>query len=144
MSLKDAKNKMSKSDPSDASRINLTDTKEQIHNKIKKAKTDTKSFPVNEKDLTKRPEVQNLIGIYSSLKSQKISDTLIEFDGKNFSNFKEKLSEVVIQSISPISKEITKLKSDKEHILKVLRDGSEKAEAIASEKVKKIKEIIGF
>ena len=73
---------MSKSDPSDASRINLTDTEEQIHNKIRKAKTDTKSFPVNEKDLTKRPEIQNLIGIYSSLKSQKISDTLIEFDGK--------------------------------------------------------------
>ena len=144
MSLKDAKNKMSKSDPSDASRINLTDTEEQIHNKIKKAKTDTKSFPVNEKDLNKRPEIQNLIGIYSSLKSQKITDTINEFQGKNFSNFKEKLSEVVIENISPISKEISKLKSDKGHILQVLKDGSEKAEAIASEKVKKIKEIIGF
>ena len=135
---------MSKSDPSDASRINLTDTDEQIHNKIKKAKTDTKSFPINEKDLTKRPEIQNLIGIYSSLKSQKITDTINEFQGKNFSNFKEKLSEVVIENISPISKEISKLKSDKGHILQVLKDGSEKAEAIASEKVKKIKEIIGF
>ena len=144
MSLKDAKNKMSKSDPSDASRINLTDTEEQIRNKIKKAKTDTKSFPANEKDLTKRPEIQNLIGIYSSLKSQKISDTLKEFQGKNFSNFKEKLSEVVIKDILPISKEISKLKSDKGHILQVLKDGSEKAEAIASKKVKKIKEIIGF
>ena len=144
MSLKDAKNKMSKSDPSDASRINLTDTEEQIHNKIKKAKTDTKSFPANEKDLNKRPEIQNLIGIYSSLKSQKITDTINEFQGKNFSNFKEKLSEVVIENISPISKEISKLKSDKGHILQVLKDGSEKAEAIASEKVKKIKEIIGF
>ena len=144
MSLKDAKNKMSKSDPSDASRINLTDTEEQIQNKIKKAKTDTKSFPENEKDLNKRPEIQNLIGIYSSLKSQKITDTINEFQGKNFSNFKEKLSEVVIENISPISKEISKLKSDKGHILQVLKDGSEKAEAIASEKVKKIKEIIGF
>jgi len=144
MSLKDAKNKMSKSDPSDASRINLTDTEEQIHNKIKKAKTDTKSFPANEKDLNKRPEIQNLIGIYSSLKSQKITDTINEFQGKNFSNFKEKLSEVVIENISPISKEISKLKSDKGHILQVLKDGSEKAETIASEKVKKIKEIIGF
>jgi len=144
MSLKDAKNKMSKSDPSDTSRINLTDTDEQIHNKIKKAKTDTKSFPANEKDLTKRPEIQNLIGIYSSLKSQKIIDTLKEFQGKNFSTFKEKLSEVVIENILPISKEISKLKSDKGHILQVLKDGSEKAEAIASEKVKKIKEIIGF
>ena len=144
MSLKDAKNKMSKSDPSDASRINLTDTEEQIHNKIKKAKTDTKSFPANEKDLSKRPEIENLIGIYSSLKSQKITDTINEFQGKNFSNFKEKLSEVVIENISPISKEISKLKSDKGHILQVLKDGSEKAEAIASEKVKKIKEIIGF
>ena len=144
MSLKDAKNKMSKSDPSDASRINLTDTEEQIHNKIKKAKTDTKSFPVNEKDLNKRPEIKNLIGIYSSLKSQKITDTINEFQGTNFSNFKEKLSEVVIENISPISKEASKLKSDKGHILQVLKDGSEKAEVIASEKVKKIKEIIGF
>ncbi len=144
MSLKDAKNKMSKSDPSDASRINLTDTNEQIHNKIRKAKTDTKSFPINEKDLVKRLEIQNLIGIYSSLKSQKISDTLIEFQGKNFSNFKEKLSEVVTEIISPISKEISKLKSDKGHILQVLKDGSEKAEVIASDKIKKIKEIIGF
>ena len=144
MSLKDAKNKMSKSDPSDASRINLTDTDEQIYNKIKKAKTDTKSFPVNEKDLDKRPEIKNLIGIYSSLKSQKITDTINEFQRTDFSNFKEKLSEVVIENISPISKEISKLKSDKGHILQVLKDGSEKAEAIASEKVKKIKEIIGF
>jgi len=144
MSLKDAKNKMSKSDPSDASRINLTDTKEQIRNKIKKAKTDTKSFPVNEKDLIKRPEIQNLIGIYSSLKSQKISETLNEFQGKNFSSFKEKLSEVVIENISPISEEISKLKTDKRHIHQVLKDGSEKAEVIASEKVRKIKEIIGF
>ena len=85
-----------------------------------------------------------MIGIYSSLKSQKISDTLIEFQGKNFSNFKEKLSEVVTEIISPISKEISKLKSDKGHILQVLKDGSEKAEAIASEKIRKIKEIIGF
>ena len=144
MSLKDAKNKMSKSDPSDASRINLTDTEEQINNKIKKAKTDTRSFPSNEKDLSKRPEIQNLIGIYSSLKTQKIIDTLNEFRGRNFSSFKEKLSEVVIENISPISKEISKLKSDKGHILQVLKDGSEKADAIASEKVKKIKEIIGF
>jgi Tryptophanyl-tRNA synthetase len=136
--------KMSKSDPSDASRINLTDTEEQIHNKIKKAKTDTKSFPANEKDMNKRPEIRNLIGIYSSLKSQKITDTINEFQEKNFSNFKEKLSEVVIENISPISREISKLKSDKGHILQVLKDGSEKAEAIASEKVKKIKEIIGF
>ena len=135
---------MSKSDPSDASRINLTDTKEQIRNKIKKAKTDTNSFPVNEKDLIKRPEIQNLIGIYSSLKSQKISETLNEFQGKNFSSFKEKLSEVVIENISPISEEISKLKTDKRHIHQVLKDGSEKAEVIASEKIRKIKEIIGF
>ena len=144
MSLKDGLKKMSKSDASDLSRINLKDSNDSIINKIKKAKTDTKSFPVTEKDLNKRPEIQNLIGIYSSLKSQKITDTINEFQGKNFSNFKEKLSEVVIENISPISKEISKLKSDKGHILQVLKDGSEKAEVIASEKVKKIKEIIGF
>ena len=80
----------------------------------------------------------------SKIEEKKITNTLKEFQGKNFLHFKEKLSEVVIENISPISKEVSKLKSDKGHILQVLREGSEKAEVIASEKVKKIKEIIGF
>ena len=144
MSLKDGTKKMSKSDPSDLSRINLTDSKEEIVNKIKKAKTDTRPFPENEKDLNKRPEVENLLGIYSSLNNQSLKNSINEFAGKNFSEFKEKLSEIVVEKIYPISKEINKLQKDNNFIDDVLKVGSEKAGAIASEKVKKMKEILGF
>ena len=88
MSLKDGNNKMSKSDPSDLSRINLTDNKDQIANKIKKAKTDSKPLPIDDKNLNKRPEVLNLLGIYSCLNNQSIKDSINEFSGKNFSEFK--------------------------------------------------------
>ena len=90
MSLKDGTKKMSKSDPSDLSRINLTDNKDDIINKIRKAKTDTKPLPDNEKDLSKRPEAENLLGIYSSLKNQSLENSVKEFSGKNFSEFKKK------------------------------------------------------
>ena len=90
MSLKDGNNKMSKSDPSDLSRINLTDDKDLIINKIKKAKTDTKPLPSNQNDLKKRPEAENLLGIYSSLSNQNLINTVDEFAGKNFSEFKKK------------------------------------------------------
>ena len=97
MSLKDGTKKMSKSDPSDLSRINLTDTKEEILNKIKKAKTDTMPIPNEISELKKRPEVENLLGIYSSLNSQTTEKTINEFSGKNFSDFKEKLAELDIE-----------------------------------------------
>ena len=144
MSLKDAKNKMSKSDPSDASRINLTDTEEQIHNKIKKAKTDSLALPDNNKELENRPEAKNLIGIYSSLNDQDINTTIAEFSGKNFSDLKNKLSELTIESIYPISKEIKKLKEDEKFIDQILGDGSKKAYEISSKKIKDMKKIIGF
>ena len=144
MSLKDGAKKMSKSDPSDLSRINLTDQKDYIINKIKKAKTDDKSMPVNEKDLRNRPEVENLFGIYSSLKDQNISSTIDVFKKKNFSDFKDELSELVVEKISPISNEINKLQNDNNFIDSVLREGAEKADTIASKKVKEMKKIIGF
>ena len=144
MSLKDGSKKMSKSDPSDLSRINLTDQKDNIINKIKKAKTDDKSMPVNEKDLKNRPEVENLFGMYSSLKDQNILSTIDTFKKKNFSDFKNDLSELVVEKISPISNEINKLQNDNNFIDDVLREGAEKAEAIASKKVKEMKKIIGF
>ena len=93
MSLKDGTQKMSKSDPSELSRINLNDSKEQISNKIKKAKTDALPLPENEEDLKARPEAKNLLGIYSSLHGQDLKTTIKEFSGKNFSDFKNKLSE---------------------------------------------------
>jgi len=144
MSLKDGTKKMSKSDPSDLSRINLTDDKDQIINKIKKAKTDNNSMPKNENDLHKRPEIENLFGIYSSLKNQNILNTFKEFDGKNFSELKDKLSEIVLEKILPISNEINKLQKDSGFIDNVLKEGAEKAEAIASKKVREMKKIIGF
>ena len=144
MSLKDGVKKMSKSDPSEMSRINLNDSKDTIVNKIKKAKTDTLPLPGNEKELENRPEAKNLIGIYSSLSNQNLSKTLEEFSGKNFSDFKNKLSEIVIEKIYPISKEMNKLKNDQNFTDKILKEGTHKASEIASKKIKDIKNIIGF
>ena len=144
MSLKDGTKKMSKSDPSDLSRINLTDKKDEIVNKIKKAKTDNSALPSDDKKLNERPEVENLLGIYSSLSNQTLSDSINEFGGKNFSEFKQKLSDLVVAKISPISDEINKLKKDNNFIDKILEDGAEKADKITSKKVKEMKKIIGF
>ena len=144
MSLKDGTKKMSKSDIAEGSRINLTDTVDQINNKIKKAKTDNDTLPGNEDGLKGRPEAENLMGIYSSLRNQNITDTLNEFEGKNFSDLKNKLSEIIVTKLSPISKEIQKLLSDKNYIDQILEDGAAKAHDISSKKVKKIKEIVGF
>jgi tryptophanyl-tRNA synthetase len=144
MSLKDGEKKMSKSDPSDLSRINLTDNKEQILNKIKKAKTDTMPMPSDQKNLHERPEAENLLGIYSSLKNQNLEKSINEFNGKNFSEFKEKLSEILIEKIEPISKEIKKLLEDSKYLDHILLDGSNKADKIASKKIKEIKELVGF
>jgi len=144
MSLKDGIKKMSKSDPSNFSRINLTDNKEEILSKIKKAKTDPLPLPEEAKDLTDRPEAKNLLGVYSSLKNQNLENSINEFKGKNFSEFKEKLSEVLIDKIEPISQEIKKLLDDVKYLDTILLEGSEKAEKIASKKIKKIKELVGF
>ena len=103
MSLKDGLKKMSKSELSDLSRINLTDEKDQIINKIKKAKTDPLPLPSNIDELNKRPEAKNLIGIYSSLTGLSLSDTIMKFSGKNFSVFKETLSELLLDKIIPVS-----------------------------------------
>jgi tryptophanyl-tRNA synthetase len=144
MSLKDGTKKMSKSDPSDLSRINLTDKKDEIVNKIKKSKTDNLTLPSDDKKLNERPEVENLLGIYSSLNNQTLSDSINEFGGKNFSEFKQKLSDLVVEKISPISNEINKLKKDNNFIDKILEDGAEKADEITSKKIKEMKKIVGF
>ena len=144
MSLKDGKKKMSKSDPSELSRINLTDTDLEIINKIKKAKTDTNPFPKDINNLKARPEIENLIGIYSTLSGKKIEHLFSEFKDKNFSFFKDKLSDVIVKKISPISKEIKKLNQDPTYIDQVLQEGSEKAYELSSKKIKDIKEKFGF
>ena len=144
MSLKDGIKKMSKSDPSDLSRINLTDNKDEIINKIKRAKTDPLPLPEAINNLAERPEAENLLGIYSSLKNQNLEKSITEFNGKNFSEFKEKLSEVLIERIGPISKEIKKLLEDQKFLDSVLLEGSNKADKIASKKMKEMKELVGF
>ena len=144
MSLKDGLKKMSKSDESDLSRINLTDTKDQIINKIKKAKTDSLPLPSHVEELNKRPEALNLIGIYSSLNNSSLEETIKNFSGKNFSDFKNSLSQLMVDKIDPISLEIRKLLNDSNYLDQILSEGVKKAQEIASQKVKKIHEIIGF
>ena len=144
MSLKDGSKKMSKSDPSDLSRINLTDTKDEIINKIKKAKTDSFSIPNEKQKLINRPEAQNLLSIYSSILNQTLDKTLDEFGGKNFSDLKNQLAEILSSNISPISQEIKKLINDQEYLDKVLAQGAAKAEEIAGKKIIEMKKIIGF
>ena len=144
MSLKDGSKKMSKSDVSDLSRINLKDSKDLIINKIKKAKTDPHPIPNIIEELENRPEAENLLGIYSSLKNQNINITLNEFGGKNFSDFKKNLSEQLIDKISPIANEINKLLNDPGYLDKILLAGAEKANDMAENKVKEMKKIIGF
>ena len=144
MSLKDGLKKMSKSDASDLSRINLKDSNDLIINKIKKAKTDANPIPKNIEELENRPEAENLIGIYSNLKNQNIEVTLKEFGGKNFSEFKNDLSEQLIDKISPIACEINKLLNNSDYLDKILLTGAEKANEIAEKKVKEIKKIVGF
>ena len=144
MSLKDGSKKMSKSELSDLSRINLTDDKDQIINKIKKAKTDSLPMPRDLKELEKRLEAKNLLGIYASLSNSTLNTSIENFAGKNFSEFKDILSELLVNKIVPISDEIKKLLNDQSYLDSILLDGVEKAEKIASKKIKNIKEIVGF
>ncbi len=144
MSLRDGLKKMSKSELSDLSRINMTDEKDIIINKIKKAKTDPLPIPSSTEELNQRPEAKNLVGIYSSLSGFSLEKILKDFSGKNFSEFKENLSQVLVDKILPISNEIKKLLNDKSYLDKILLEGSESANEIASKKVRKVHKIVGF
>ena len=118
--------------------------KDLIVSKIKKAKTDPLPMPTNEENLEKRPEVENLLGIYSSLSNKTLEQSKKEFAGKNFADFKEKLSDLLVQKIDPISKEIKKLLNDQGYLDNILLEGSQKADKIASNKIKEMKKLIGF
>ena len=135
---------MSKSELSDLSRINLTDDKDKIINKIKKAKTDPLPLPASVVELIDRPEAKNLLGIYSSLTNMSLETTVNKFSGKNFSEFKEKLSQVLVEKLEPISSEIKRLTEDKSFLDKILLEGQKKANDFASKKLKKMQEIVGF
>ena len=144
MSLRDGTKKMSKSEESDYSRINLKDSSDEIVKKIKKAKTDADPITENIQDYENRPEAYNLLSIYSDLSDQKIEDTINEFVGKDFSFLKIKLSDKLVETISPIGKNIAKLMKDKKHLEDVLEKGKQKASILAEENLKKIREIVGF
>ena len=144
MSFRDGIKKMSKSDVSDYSRINIKDSKDLIIKKIKKAKTDTKPVPKDKEELKTRKEVANLISIYSNLNNMSIDMVLKEFGGKNFSIFKDNLSESIIEIIYPIGEETRKLLNDKLYLQNILIKGSNKANLIAKKHIKNIYEIIGL
>ena len=144
MSLRDGKKKMSKSEESDYSRINLKDSADEIAKKIKKAKTDTSPIPEKKEDLKNRYEALNLLTIYSDLTDNDLTKTLEEFSGRDFSYFKKKLSDVLIEIVCPMGKKINNLMQDKTYLEKVLQKGTEKAEIIAEENLKKIREIVGL
>jgi len=144
MSLRDGTKKMSKSEESDYSRINLKDSADEINKKIKKAKSDSEPIPNNLKLLEKKPEALNLLTIYSDLSKKSLEDTLIEMDGKEYSFLKTKLAEILISEITPLGKEIKKLLDDKSHLKQVLKKGSEKASIIAEENLKNIRDIVGL
>jgi tryptophanyl-tRNA synthetase len=132
---------MIKSDESEASRINLTDKEEDIVQKIKKAKTDNDLIPDTESKLADRPEARNLINIFSILNNNTIEKTLKELNGKNFSELKNKLSEVLIKEIVPIGK---KIKKDTDAIKKILKSGSEKANIESQKTIKEVHKIVGL
>ncbi len=144
MSLRDGSKKMSKSDPSDYSRIMLTDTAENITQKIKKAKTDPEPLPQDKTGLGKRPEAENLISIFASLQDTSIESVIKDYAGKEFSTFKKDLADLSVSKLEPITSEMNKLMSDVSYIDSILNQGKENAIAVAEPVLQKTKEIIGF
>ena len=144
MSLKDGTKKMSKSDPSDLSRINLMDDAETISKKIRKAKTDPDALPSETEGLKGRPEADNLVGIFAALADKSKEDVLKGFGGQQFSVFKPALVELAVDVLSPISAEMRKLMADPAHIDSILRDGGERARARAEKTMNEVRDIIGF
>jgi len=144
MSLRDGSKKMSKSDPSDASRINMTDDADAIAQKIRKAKTDPDALPSEAKGLEGRPEARNLVNIYAALAEQTVDAVLRDVGGKAFSEFKPMLSDLAVARLSPISGEMARLMQQPDEIDAILRKGSERARTIAAPILKQTYEIVGM
>ena len=135
---------MSKSDPSDQSRINLKDDSSLIKKKIQKAKTDSDPFPNNVENLSERPEIKNLINIYSAITKKSEEQVIKNYFEKDFKTFKNDLSEIVDNEVSEISKEMKHLLDDTKYLDSIIKDGSERAQEIAEKNIKELKKIIGF
>jgi tryptophanyl-tRNA synthetase len=144
MSLRDGSKKMSKSEPSDYSRINLTDDADAIAQKVRKAKTDPEPLPSEEKGLEARPEAYNLVGIYAALNHESKAQVLSQFGGGQFSAFKTALADLAVAKLGPIGAEMKRLVQDPAHIDTVLAHGAERASAIAAETMTAVKDIVGF
>jgi len=144
MSLRDGASKMSKSDMSDNSRINLTDDRDQIAQKIRKAKTDPDAVPSEEAGLEGRPEAQNLVGIYAALAGSSVGAVLAEFSGKGFGDFKPALADLSVEVLSPIGDNMRSLLENVDHIDHILDGGAARAEAIAAPIIEEVNEIVGF
>ena len=144
MSLRDGSKKMSKSEPSDMSRINLTDSADDIAKKIRKAKTDPEPLPETLEALKERPEANNLVGIYASLAEISPEKVLSEFSGQQFGVFKPALAELAVEKLSPINTEMRKLMDDQSHVDAILADGADRARIIAQETMKEVRAIFGF
>lgn len=144
MSLRDGSKKMSKSDASDYSRINLTDSADTIAQKVRKAKTDPEPLPSEPKGLETRPEADNLVGIFAALSDGNKADVLKQFGGGNFSTFKNALVDLSVEKLAPIADEMRRLTGDPSHIDSILNDGAARAEAIAARNMNAVKDIVGF
>ena len=144
MSLRDGSSKMSKSDPSDYSRINFTDGPDEIAKKIRKARTDPEPLPSEAEGLEGRPEAANLVGIYAALSDKSIEQALAEVGGKQFSEFKQILSEVCVETLGPIGNEMKRLVAEPHHIDAILRDGADRARKISRPILEEVMDIVGF
>ncbi|MFB2549872.1 tryptophan--tRNA ligase [Ensifer soli] len=144
MSLRDGTKKMSKSDASDLSRINLMDDADAISKKFRKAKTDPDALPGETEGLAGRPEADNLVGIYAALSDRTKADVLAEFGGQQFSVFKPALIDLAVATLSPITAEMRRLMDDTRHIDAILRDGAERAGARAEKTMNEVRDIVGF
>jgi tryptophanyl-tRNA synthetase len=144
MSLRDGTKKMSKSDPSDLSRINLTDDADTIARTIRKAKTDPMDLPSEPKGLEGRPEAENLVGIYAALAGTSVDKVLSEFGAGQFSVFKNALADLAVAKLGPIGGETKRLQAEPGYVESVLADGSARARAIAGPIVREVRRIVGF
>ena len=144
MSLRDGAKKMSKSDPSDNSRINLADTADVIAQKVRKAKTDADALPSEPAGLAGRPEADNLVGIYAALLDKSKAEVLRELGGANFSGFKAALVDLAVEKLGPIGAEMKRLQGDHAHIDAILADGARRAQAIAGPNMDAVKDIVGL
>jgi tryptophanyl-tRNA synthetase len=144
MSLRDGSKKMSKSDPSDMTRINMTDDADTILQKIKKATTDSLPVPESKEGLAGRAEVENLVGIFAAVTERNVEDVLAEFGGKGFGVFKPALAEALASKLSPIAAEMRRLNTDTAALDAILKDGAEKARAIAAPIMAEVRDIVGL